>query len=157
MAGDEILSLGDVLELQLVRARLAVLSACETGVAGVTLPDEVVSLPTGLLQAGFAGVAASLWSVEDVSTTMLMVRFYKLWQVAGWEPGAALQGAQRWLRDTTNGEKAAYFRGLLSGGVEVGVDVGTVDRLYKKVVLAEPGTRDFAQGFYWAAFGYVGV
>lgn len=157
MAGDEVLSLGDVLELRLTGARLAVLSACETGVAGVALPDEVVSLPTGLLQAGFAGVAASLWSVEDVSTTMLMVRFYQLWRVAGWEPGAALRGAQRWLRDTTNGEKAAYFKGLLSGGAEVGVDVGTVDRLYKAVVLAEPGERSFDHPFRWAAFHYVGV
>ena len=52
---------------------------------------------------------------------------------------------------------AAYFKGWLSGGVEVGVDVKTVDRLYKAVVLVDPRERGFSRGFYWAAFGYVGV
>ena len=53
---------------------------------GTKLPDEVVALPTAMLQAGFAGVCGSLWSVADISTAMLMVRFYRLWRVDGLTP-----------------------------------------------------------------------
>ena len=86
---DQFLTLGDFYKLHLdPGARLAVLSACETGIpADLDLPDEVSSLPTGLLQAGVAGVAASLWSVADLSTMMLMAMFYEYWRVAGHGPG----------------------------------------------------------------------
>jgi CHAT domain-containing protein len=60
MANDEILTLRDLFDLKLPGIRLAILSVCETGLPGTQLPDEVVSLPTGLLQAGVAGVVASL-------------------------------------------------------------------------------------------------
>lgn len=43
--------LGELMEIPL-QVRLAVLSACETALPGTDLPDEVIGLPTGLLQAG---------------------------------------------------------------------------------------------------------
>jgi CHAT domain-containing protein len=156
MSNDEVLSLRDLLDLRLVGARLAILSACETGIPGTTLPDEVISLPTGLLQAGFAGVAASLWSVEDISTTMLMFRFYDLWCLEKLEPLEAIRQSQRWHRDTTNGEKLAYFKSFLIGQSKHDLDKATVDRLYKSVVLANPQKHDFAHPFCWAAFSYMG-
>lgn len=93
MANYESLTLRDFLDLHLPGTRLAVLSACETGLPGAELPDEVLSLPAGLLQAGLAGVAASLWSVADISTMMLMVRFYELWRKDCREPMEALREA----------------------------------------------------------------
>src|SRR5262249_4692157 len=109
MAQDEMLTVADLFGLHLDGARLATLSACETGAIGVRLPDEVVGLPAALLQVGFGGVVASLWSVSDASTAMLMERFYRLWRDEGLAPVFALREAQRWLRDTTNREKAEYF------------------------------------------------
>jgi CHAT domain-containing protein len=156
MSNDEVLSLSDLLELRLTGARLAILSACETGIPGTILPDEVISLPTGLLQAGFAGVAASLWSVEDISTTMLMLRFYDLWRSEKLEPFAALLRAQQWHRDTTCEQKTAYFRKLLLSPSENVLDRATADWLYKSLVLADPKARDFSHPFYWAAFAYTG-
>jgi CHAT domain-containing protein len=50
LAGGEVLALRDILALR-SNLRLAVLSACETSMPGTELPDEVISLPTGLLQA----------------------------------------------------------------------------------------------------------
>ena len=77
LAGGQV-TLGRLMELQL-RVRLAVLSACETALPGTELPDEVVALPTGLLQAGVAGIVASQWSVPDRATAMLMAEFYRRW------------------------------------------------------------------------------
>jgi CHAT domain-containing protein len=143
MAGDgeaAILTLSDLFDLKLSEGetggiRLALLSACATGLPGAQLPDEVISLPTGLLQAGVAGVAASLWAVADLSTMMLLTRFYDLWRKDGLEPALALRKAQKWVRDTSNGEKAAYFN----------------------LVTLDPNANDFAHPFHWAAFTYVGA
>lgn len=157
MANDEILTLRDLLDLKLLGIRLAILSACETGLPGTQLPDEVVSLPTGLLQAGVAGVVASLWSVIDISTMMLLVRFYDFWQEENPEPGEALCKAQRWVRDTTNAEKIAYLKGLTQEQSASKIPASTVDYLYKALILSRPGDRDFAHPFHWAAFSYVGL
>jgi CHAT domain-containing protein len=157
MAHDELLTLRDIYALQLDQARLAVLSACETRLPGTDLPDEVIALPTGLVQAGVPGVVGSLWSVGDLSTAMLMVRFYDLWQSDGLVPAEALRQAQIWLRDTTNGEKAEYF------GTELPELNGTrmpeplADALFKQAALRKPHKRAFAHPFHWAAFAFTGV
>lgn len=130
------LPLRDILSLKLTGVRLAVLSACERGIPGATLPDEVVSLPTGLLQAGVAGIAASLWSVADSSTMWLLTRFYHLWRNQGLQPSEALRQAQIWLRDTTEGEKC--------------------QDLPDSFILT-PGDRLYTHPFHWAAFCYSGV
>ena len=73
LADDEPLTLADLASMRLTagpgeRPRLAVLSACESGMPGGALPDEVVGLPTGLLSAGVHGVVSSLVTVPDAAT-----------------------------------------------------------------------------------------
>ena len=77
MSGDEVLTLRDILAVHLPWTRLTVLSACETEIAGEQLPDEVISLAAGFLQAGAAAVISSLWAVNDIATALLMARFYE--------------------------------------------------------------------------------
>ena len=151
------LTLGELLDLRLPGARLAVLSACETGILGTKLPDEVVSLPSGLLQAGVAGVAASLWSVQDLSTAMLVARFYELWRKDGLPLPEALRQAQIWLRDTTNGEKEAYFKASLPAVAGLRMPAAAAEEFFKAVAWADKDARSFAHPFYWAAFTYMGV
>jgi CHAT domain-containing protein len=72
---DNLLTLRDIFALNLAEQgglRLAILSACETGMIGTKNADEAISLPTGLLQAGVAAVIASLWAVSDLSTMLLL-------------------------------------------------------------------------------------
>lgn len=84
--------------LRFERLRLAVLSACRTALPGTELPDEVVGLPSGWLQAGAIGVLASIWPVSDSRTTALMAKFYELHLLERLDPTDALWLAQRWLR-----------------------------------------------------------
>ena len=149
MANDETLSLRQLLDLKLQGLRLAVLSACETGIPGTELPDEVVSLPTGLLQAGAAGVVSSLWSVADLSTMVLLSRFYELWRSEGLEPPAALRQAQIWLRDSTGPELAPY---LAQSHPDLAAEFAKGSDRHP---FGHP--HPFAHPFYWAAFTYVGV
>jgi CHAT domain-containing protein len=148
LMADETLTLRDLLDLKFQGLRLAILSACETGIPGTELPDEVVSLPTGLLQAGAAGVVSSLWSVADLSTMVLLSRFYDLWRpqspaATPLDPPAALRQAQLWLRDSTGPQLAPYLQ-------------ASHPELAAKLEHAHD-KRPFAHPFYWAAFTYVGV
>lgn len=147
MADGELLTLGDVLEQRLDGTRLAVLSACETAFPGLDLPDEVVSLPSGLLQAGAAGVVGSLWPVNDVCTALLMVRFYQLWRQDGCEPAEALRRAMQWVRDTTNADKLAAFPEIEELAAPPGPPA---------VQAFWASARAHDHPHYWAAFTYTG-
>ena len=159
MANDELLTVQDVFDLRLEAARLAVLSACETGMVGIDVPDEVVMLPSALMQAGFVGVVSSLWSVSDASTAILMERFYHFWRVEQHSPAEALRRAQQWLRDTTNGEKRAYYEQFIPqyGGQPGRVPEPTARFFRRAFITTPPDENRFAHPFYWAAFSYTGV
>jgi CHAT domain-containing protein len=157
LAGGAALTLGDILDLRLQGARLAVLSACETGIPGTKTPDEVVSIPTSLVQAGVAGVVASLWAVNDLSTAMLMERFYRLWREEGLAPVAALREAQRWLRDTTNREKAEYFKRDAPALAGFRMPEMVAVALFTDRMVQDPDARQFEHPFWWAAFCYTGA
>ncbi|WP_346290762.1 CHAT domain-containing tetratricopeptide repeat protein [Sphaerothrix gracilis] len=162
LMADGLLTLRDLLDLKLTEGpsgglRLAILSACETGLPGLELADEAISLPTGLLQAGVAGVVASLWSVADLSTMMLLVRFYDYWREDKLEPAIALRQAQKWLRDTTNLEKATFFKTVHSQSAKLHPPTEVANYLFQELILARPTSQDFAHPFHWAAFSYTGI
>jgi CHAT domain-containing protein len=56
---------------------LVTLSACETGLSKIANGDDLVGLTRGFLYAGSSSIVASLWKVDDLATSELMVRFYK--------------------------------------------------------------------------------
>jgi hypothetical protein len=138
-----------------LQVRLAVLSACETAQPGTELPDEVVALPTGLLQAGVAGIVASQWSVPDRATAMLMTEFYRCWRWEQMAPAAALRAAQRWLRDTTTDEKRAHFATALSR--HDGWLPSEVARKFLGALDFELDGLGHADIHHWGAFAHVGA
>ena len=87
--------------LSLNRCRLAVLSACESGIARLHGGGEMTGLPSAMLIAGVRSVVASLWPVDDAATVLLMEAFYDECEGGrGHEPSAsrALAVARRRLR-----------------------------------------------------------
>jgi CHAT domain-containing protein len=69
------LSAKDILNLRLA-AKLAVLSACDTGKGRIT-GDGIVGLSRALIVAGVPSVIVSLWAVPDTPTAALMIEFYQ--------------------------------------------------------------------------------
>jgi CHAT domain-containing protein len=61
------------------------------------LAEEALGFPATLLSEGVVGMIGTLWPVSDLSTALLLERFYHQWR-AGLPPAQALWSAQRWLR-----------------------------------------------------------
>ena len=158
LADDQVLTVRELMGMNL-RVRLALLSACETLVPGRELPDEVVALPTGLVQAGAAGVIASLWAVPNLESAVLMVEFYRRWRAGDSAPAQALRDAQRWVRDTpVSGKVARYARDLeaAADSQDEWPPEEVADALLDEFAQADrtPGLADLGG---WAAFAHVGV
>jgi CHAT domain-containing protein len=100
---DAPITLAEMLDLDLSRVRLVVLSACESALSDKSLPDEVVNLASALTQSGVAGVIGSLWPVADETTAILVERFYELWRGVGLVPAAALCRAQAEMASPSTG------------------------------------------------------
>lgn len=89
-------------ELRL-NADLVCLSACETGQSHVMQGDELVGLTRAFLYAGTPSVMVSQWVVDELSTRLLMERFYEeLQRIPVTSRGAnaeALARAQMFLKN----------------------------------------------------------
>lgn len=107
---DKPLTLDEIFSLKLQKTRLVTLSACETGLTDPSsISDEYIGLPSGFLYSGSPNVVSSLWSVDDVSTALLMIKFYENLQV---QPSVAmaLNQSQCWLRDASRNELKKWIR-----------------------------------------------
>jgi CHAT domain-containing protein len=84
---------------------LVTLSACESGLGGAADPaggGEIDGLATLMMRRGAQSVVASLWRVEDRSTSRLMQALYAAMK-RGLDPASALQQAQGLVRDLVQG------------------------------------------------------
>lgn len=154
LAHDEVWTAAEILDGPQLEARLVVASACETGViqGGTSVADEAISLATVFLGAGAAACIATLWSVNDYATALLMTRFYEsLSSQTVDAPAAALREAELWLRDLTDEAEAAYVstRSALSEHTTRGLRVPGSST-------ARP-ERPFASPVYWAPFVFSGA
>ena len=91
------LTAADVIELDLGGA-LVTLSACESARNQVLAGDELVGLVRGFLGAGAATLVATLWLVQDDTTSWLMEKWYAQLRT-GVERAAALRNAQLALKE----------------------------------------------------------
>jgi len=158
MSGNTVLTLTDLFRLELAGhgrsgIRLAVLSACETQLPGSDLPDELVGLPSGFLQAGAAAVMASQWKITDIAAALVTAVFYRNLK-SGYDGPAALRAAQVWLRDTTNGEKAAFMHPRTG---QSGLPEAVARPLWRWLVTTPAQQRSFAEPSQWAAMTYTGA
>jgi CHAT domain-containing protein len=132
---DGLLTAVEVASLDLDRVQLAVLSACETGLGDSHEAEGVLGLQRAFQVAGARSVVASLWSVADEPTRVLMERFYaNLWRKD--KPLGkleALRQAQLWL--------------LREGATNKGIRRGMI-----REDLPAPASDGRLPPYYWAAF-----
>ena len=73
---DGILRAMEIQDMNLINCRLAILSACDTGLGYVDTDEGVYGLQRAFKLAGVEKVMMSLWPVSDYHTSLLMQRFY---------------------------------------------------------------------------------
>ncbi len=99
-SAEELLYLEELYALQL-KANLAVLSACETGLGKEEADGHMASFQRAFTFSGVPTTVASLWAVPDQATKQIMASFYEHLQ-AGYPKTVALQKAkQAYLQQTT--------------------------------------------------------
>lgn len=83
-------------------SHVTVLSACESGLSEKKTGDELIGLARSVLSSGSSSVVVSLWSVNDLSTGLLMQEFYNaLRATPSRSKVEALQHAQNTVRTLT--------------------------------------------------------
>jgi CHAT domain-containing protein len=70
------LTLEEIIKLKLPKAEFAFLSACQTIAGDEKLSDEAVHIAGGMLLAGFRGVVATMWSIQDELAPEVTDEFY---------------------------------------------------------------------------------
>jgi CHAT domain-containing protein/tetratricopeptide (TPR) repeat protein len=153
LAGRDPFTLAEIIsDLDLERARLVALSACETGLTDRAAPDEYFGLPAGFLQAGAPAVLASLWPVSDLSTSLLIGRFYRHHLGDHHDPATALREAQLWLREARTTELRLGERWELEWRRSDDPAAFQAARYWR----AHPDEVPFAHPYHWASFICVG-
>jgi CHAT domain-containing protein len=146
-----------MVRLDLGAARLIVLSACETGLTDIRQsPDEFLGLPAGFLQAGAPAVVSTLWPVGDLSTMLLMERFYHDHLHDGLAPAAALRAAQCWLRDATVKKLQLAERWEQVYRTTTDVELRKLAFHRMRYYPHHPCERPFDRPYHWAAFTLTG-
>ncbi|NEO14418.1 MULTISPECIES: CHAT domain-containing tetratricopeptide repeat protein [unclassified Moorena] len=146
---DKCLTLDAVFALKLEKCRLVTLSACETGLVKLNnVSDEYIGLPSGFIVAGSPAVVSSLWKVNELSTALLMIKFYENLRNQ-MSLAVALNKAQFWLRDVTKEELQQWASHLPLSRNHRG-QLG--DWFYKLGSMEKP----FQEPYHWAAFCAIG-
>lgn len=158
-ANKERLTLLEIFNLDLNQCRLVTLSACETGLTESRTSDEYIGLPFGFLLAGSPSMVSTLWKVDELASTLLLIRFYENLETLS--TVTALNEAQQWLRNLTSEGLEALLKCLKP----------QIDRTFKLLSKKET-TRfikapldgalnrkpfPFAEPHYWAGFTAIGV
>jgi CHAT domain-containing protein len=171
LADKEHWTLGEIFELSIPQCRLITLSACETGFTDPnSLCDEYIGLPSGFLFAGSPSVVSSLWTVDDLSTSFLMIKFYEILFNANLNisVAVALKEAQDWLQNLTvkeieeNLAKPTFQQAFsqlqqtLSSGDLFELEDAIASKKNKWKTMSSD-EKPFSNPFYWAAFVATGV
>ncbi|OLT64938.1 MULTISPECIES: CHAT domain-containing tetratricopeptide repeat protein [Moorena] len=137
---------------KLAQCRLVTLSACETGLVQSKRTDEYIGLPSGFLVAGSPAVVSSLWKVEEVSTALLMIKFYQnlLNQMS---LAVALNQAQLWLRDATVQDLRNWAEQLTK---QLTLENNFKEEVEEEIELFKNDYKPFYSPYYWAAYCAIG-
>jgi CHAT domain-containing protein len=73
---DERLTLEHIIQLNVPKAEFAFLSACQTTAGDDKLSEEAVHIAGGMLLAGYRGVVATMWSIQDTLAPEVADVFY---------------------------------------------------------------------------------
>ena len=109
-ADDGSIEVHEIAERKLSAVKLAVLSACRTGVETEYSGEGMIGAARTFLASGVPLVIASQWSVDSDATASLMLKFHRYRKQSGVSSATALRRAQmEMLRDSNNRYSSPYY------------------------------------------------
>jgi CHAT domain-containing protein len=110
---DGLLQLHEVTGLTM-KAQLATLSACQSGLGRLESGDELVSLSRAFTYAGARSILSTLWRVDDVSTALVIKHFYRYYVDHG--TAESLRHAQLQVMNDGRHYHPSYWAGVVLTG-----------------------------------------
>lgn len=143
--GNGIITADELSRLDLHGTKLAVISACFSGMNELTANKGFYGMIGAMSAAGIKYVISHLWKADDLATAILMTEFYKAYVNESMEPPSALRYAKKRLRQITMRELRE------DGWIDV-VDSSGVREDYKKFMEYNDRARPFMSESYWGGF-----
>ncbi|MEM1324161.1 MAG: CHAT domain-containing protein [Bacteroidota bacterium] len=154
---EETMTIEDLMNIQHINLRVAILASCQSGLINRNIPSEWVSIPAALAYAGVPSTIASNWLVDDEATCFLMLKFYRLWNHTIAHIPEALQAAQSWLRGVTIDDLVNLLEDQLSEQNEQDTDLtAKIEQKLANYYTRNPNDFPFKSPYYWGAFYYFG-
>jgi tetratricopeptide (TPR) repeat protein len=166
LTGEDLLTLKDIFKLDLHAYSLVCLSSCETGITSTQgIIDEYIGLVSGFLSAGVAHVVSTLWTVDEISSALLMIQFHEFLNDPdqSFPPAKALSEAQKWLRNLTCQDLADWYQNKITEFAKIEPHGGDVQNLrqaarinQKEALKKGLDHTPYAHPFFWAGFTITG-
>ncbi len=122
-----------------LNAKMAVLSACNTGSGKLVKGEGIMSLARGFTLAGCPSTVTTLWSVDDCATSKFIIQFYKH-LLQGLPKNEALRKTKYdFLEQADIKQSHPYYWGAF-------VQFGNTDKVFNT------GNK-----YWWMAFGFLSI
>ncbi|WP_404784081.1 tetratricopeptide repeat protein [Altericista sp. CCNU0014] len=159
LSDSEMLTQERLAELDLNGYAVVCLPNCEARkLDGRGIVREFVPTASGFLAAGAGHVMSTLWVVDELPRTILMVEFHR-WLKQSFTPTMALAKAQRWLRTATPDDLRKWCQSKSAMLSRRGLDDELLTWLRDSIAPTHNGNATpypFAHPFYWAGFTVTG-
>lgn len=109
---DGVLTAYEISSLDLKKTKLAVLSACSTGLGKIVENEGVFGLQRAFKLAGVEKLVLSLWKVDDTATQYFMTSFYSL-MVEGRTVYEAFKDSQKMMKASAQFSNPFYWSAFI--------------------------------------------